>query len=124
MLGQSEALAAVAQSTTGKKAPTFWKKLIDGANVKGSFRTWKAGDSRSEFSALLNVASAAIIFTIAGTGAYISQKYREIKQESSAQRELVKVQEYKEVTLSLFWLISSLQHYDNGSCIPHIEHVF
>lgn len=53
--------AAKVATVTVKKSPSIWKKILDGANATGSFKNWKVGDSRAEFSALLNAFSSLAI---------------------------------------------------------------
>lgn len=99
------ATAAAAATTAGSskniimKIPLIMKKVLAGANVTGKFKTWKVGDTRAEFAALLNTVSGFAILGFLASLAYIKHKQREMVQSSRATKELVKITQYKEVTL-------------------------
>lgn len=103
MVGVFPSYAAQAASnavTTESQAPSFWRKVLDGANVTGKFKTWKAGDTRAEFSALLNSVSTALTLFGMSAFAFVYHTQREMRQAKAATRELVKINEYKEVKIT------------------------
>jgi len=96
--------AALAAAATGgadavdvpRKKPkvSFLRKLLQGANVEGGLKNWQAGDTRSEFAALLNSFSSIIILGAMSFVAYIKHKHREIGQDRALRKELNKVNQY------------------------------
>ena len=71
-------------------------KILQGANVSGDFRTWKAGDTRTEFAALLNTVSGFAILGFLAFIGYIQHNYREMRMNKAMEKELIKITEYKE----------------------------
>jgi hypothetical protein len=79
-----------------KKGASFLKKVIDGANTKGSLKGMKVGDTRSEFASLINTFSA---FFFLGALALVSTVYtgvRDFRDGLRARGEVLRVNEYKE----------------------------
>ena len=64
-----KALYAKKASKFFRKAGRILKNLLDGANMKGSSRTWKAGDTRTELGMILNVFSTLVMWGIVGGAA-------------------------------------------------------
>ena len=79
-----------------RKAGKLLKNLLDGANMKGSSRTWKAGDTRTELGMILNVFSTLVMWGLVGGAATMVAAMRDAKFERNRKKELNKVQEYKE----------------------------
>ncbi len=84
--------------TVAKKSGfvSLMTKILQGANVSGDFRTWKAGDTRTEFAALLNTVSGFAILGFLAFIGYIQHNYREMKMNKAMEKELIKITEYKE----------------------------
>ena len=79
-----------------RRAGRLLKNLLDGANMKGSSRTWKAGDTRTELGMILNVFSTLVMWGLVGGAATMVAAMRDAKFERNRKKELNKVQEYKE----------------------------
>eukprot|EP01035_Chromulina_nebulosa_P017802 gene17802-23410_t len=90
-----ESKKAIATAIVTKRVP-LWRKILEGANSMGGLKDWKVGDNRSEISALLNIASAILIFGGFFLLASLNLLRKEIKWESNYSKELKRVQEYKE----------------------------
>jgi hypothetical protein len=86
----------IAKKTTLTKIIALIKVIFDGANVKGNFRTWQAGDTRTEFAAVLNSISSIAILSFLAFIAYIKHKQREFSMNSAMKKEIKRVREYKE----------------------------
>ena len=67
-----------------------------GVNTSGAFKARKAGDTRTEFAAILNSISSFIILGVVFFGAFLRHLQRENYQTSMMRKELRKVDEYKE----------------------------
>lgn len=85
-----------AGTAAGRGSPSLLQKILQGANVQGSFKTWKAGDTRTEFAALLNTISGLMILGFLGFLGYLKHTQREITMNYKMKKELVKIVEYKE----------------------------
>ena len=94
----SVAIDAPAVVSVAKKSGfvNLMTKILQGANVSGDFRTWKAGDTRTEFAALLNTVSGFAILGFLAFIGYIQHNYREMKMNKAMEKELIKITEYKE----------------------------
>ena len=92
--GKSKALKKA--SKYFRRAGRLLKNLLDGANMKGSSRTWKAGDTRTELGMILNVFSTLVMWGLVGGAATMIAAMRDAKFERNRKSELNKVQEYKE----------------------------
>lgn len=77
------------------KAPPFWRRIIEGANTSGVYKSKKAGDTRGEFAALLNSISSFLIMGSIFFLAFLRQVQREKYQEKMMRRELGRIDEYK-----------------------------
>lgn len=67
-----------------------------GVNTSGAFKARKAGDTRTEFAAVLNSISSALILGAIFFGAFLRHLQRENYQTSMMRKEMKKVDEYKE----------------------------
>ena len=65
-------------------------------NTSGAFKARKAGDTRTEFSAILNSISSILILGAIFFGAFLRHLQRENYQTTMMRKELKKVDEYKE----------------------------
>jgi hypothetical protein len=83
---------------TKSKPPPLWKKILEGANVQGSFKTWKPGDTRSEFSAVVNAATTLIILGILFVFGSLHHIYVSQIEAANMVKEVKRVKEYKEVS--------------------------
>merc|ERR1711871_244359 len=92
--GKSKALKKA--SKYFRRAGRLLKNLLDGANMKGSYRTWKAGDKRTELGMILNVFSTLVMWGLVGGANTMIAAMRDAKFERNRKKELNKVQEYKE----------------------------
>ena len=90
------AAAAAAAAVAVSKPVPLWKKILEGASTSGAFKNLKAGDTRTEFAAILNSISSIIILGCFTLLAYVRHKQREISQSFAAKKELKKMDEYKE----------------------------
>ena len=59
-------------------------------------RNWKPGDTRTEFAAILNIFSGFVLLGVSAAGAWVAHTVTSVKREGALQKELRKVQEYKE----------------------------
>lgn len=97
-----------AKAAASTKKVSIWKKILEGANVSAPLKNWKAGDTRTQFSALINASSNLTILTgLFGLG-YLFHKKREITQTRAMKREFLRVQEYKEVGHHHFIIITRI----------------
>ena len=89
--------SAVAAVSVASKPPPLWKKIIEGANVTGNFKKWKPGDTRAEFSTIVNVATSLII--LGGLLFIATLHHLNVQriEEKNLKREVIRVKEYKEV---------------------------
>ena len=97
-IGKRKSSAAAAVSVASKPPP-LWKKIIEGANVTGNFKKWKPGDTRAEFSTIVNVATSLII--LGGLLFIATLHHLNVQriEERNLKREVIRVKEYKEVCL-------------------------
>lgn len=65
-------------------------------NTSGAFKARKAGDTRTEFAAVLNSISSALILGGICFGAFLRHMQRENYQIGMMRKEMKKVDEYKE----------------------------
>lgn len=84
------------QGRTGGSKTSFFKKVLEGANVSGSFKNWQVGDTRTEFAALLNSISGLLILGGLGFLAWLAHQQREFRMNMAMRGELQKITEYKE----------------------------
>ena len=92
----AESAALEAASAVVAKPPPLWKKILEGASVGGAFKNFKAGDTRTEFAALLNAMSSMAILGMFTFVAFLRHKQREMYQNGRLKGELKKIDEYKE----------------------------
>ena len=71
--------------------PPLWKLLLEGATASGKFKKLKAGDSRSEFAAILNSLSSGLVLAGLAFIAFLKHKQRESRESAAASREIRKV---------------------------------
>lgn len=71
--------------------PPLWRLLLEGATASGKFKKLKAGDSRSEFAAILNSLSSGLVLAGLAFIAFLKHKQRERKESAAALREIRKV---------------------------------
>ena len=97
-IGRRKSSTAAAVSVASKPPP-LWKKIIEGANVTGNFKKWKPGDTRAEFSTIVNVATSLII--LGGLLFIATLHHLNVQriEERNLKREVIRVKEYKEVCL-------------------------
>lgn len=79
-----------------KKGVSFFKKIIDGANTKGSFRNMKVGDTRSQFATLVNSFSALFSLLFMAALATVYTSFRDLRYTLRAKKEVQRINEYKE----------------------------
>lgn len=78
---------------------TLLQKLFFGVNAKGKLGQWRAGDTRTEVSMLINGLSMLAILGVWAVGAYIAQKREESMELRNLKREVLREQEYREVSI-------------------------
>ena len=95
--GKSTELAAAVSTEIATEVaavvskPPLWKLLLEGATASGKFKKLKAGDSRSEFAAILNSLSSGLVLAGLAFIAFLKHKQRERKESAAALREIRKV---------------------------------
>eukprot|EP01038_Epipyxis_sp_PR26KG_P005017 gene5017-7004_t len=83
-------------SKAGSKILFVLKKLMDGANVKGSTKNWKVGDTRSDYATLINSVSSSLLLASLALLAYFLHKKEEFTRDRKMIKETGKVKIYKE----------------------------
>ena len=95
--GKSTELAAAVSAEVATEVaavatkPPLWKLLLEGATAQGKFKKLKAGDSRSEFAAILNSLSSGLVLAALAFVAFLKHKQRESRESAAASREIRKV---------------------------------
>ena len=96
----SQELRALLNKRSNNK-PNLLQKIFLGANASGSFRQWRAGDTRAEITMVLNGLTMLLILTVWGGIAYLFQKREEFTELRNMRREVLREKEYREVSLCL-----------------------
>ena len=84
---------------TKQKLLSILQKIFFGVNAKGSLHNFKAGDTRTEISMLINGLSMCAIISIWAFIAYLVQKREEYIELDNMRKEVIKEQQHREVIL-------------------------
>ena len=91
-------LRAIIDSYSAVPKPSIIQKIFLGVNSNGNFiGLWRAGDTRTELSMLMNGLTMMVILSVWAAGAYVLQKREERIQLYNLRREVEKEHEYREV---------------------------
>lgn len=94
----SQELRAILNSRFGSGGKmSILQKIFLGVNARGKLSNWKAGDTRTEISMLINGLSMCAILGVWAAGAYVVQKREEAAELRNMRREVVREKEYREV---------------------------
>lgn len=80
----------------GNSKPNLLQKIFLGANARGTFKQWKAGDTRAELTMILNGLTMGLILFVWGFIAYLFQKKQEFTELRNMRREVIREKEYRE----------------------------
>ena len=78
----------------------LWKRVLEGINSKSLKKNWKAGDSRQDYAGVINMISSMAIFVSLAVLGTVAFSFRGIKENLAYNRELKRVDEYKEVNFN------------------------
>lgn len=95
-LKAASAVGATTAVTAVKRKKNLLRKILEGVNADGGAIIKKAGDTRGEFSAILNSFSSMFILMGLSFVAFLKHKHREMKMDHAMTKELDKIKEYKE----------------------------
>ena len=96
-LPPSTEINTISASNTKQKFLSILQKIFFGVNAKGSLHNFKAGDTRTEISMLINGLSMCAIISIWAFIAYLVQKREEYIELDNMRKEVIKEQQYREV---------------------------
>lgn len=102
-LASTQDLRALIEARRAPAARTgLLHKIFFGVNASGKLGTWRAGDTRTDVSMLINGLSMLAILGVWAAGAYIFQKREEYLGLRNLRREVEREQEYREVCAHIF----------------------